>query len=163
MAWDRIAAAVTHRRSWAIALLIAAGASVFMALIGSNTGADKAPLQLPPTAESARAAALLKSFPGGDQLPAILVVSRRDGSALTPDDLGAADSTWQRVRSTTGGARLPHLVMSQDGRAAVAPIPIAAGPSRFSLHAPITPPRDPPAARTPAGPVGAVNRGPAFH
>jgi RND superfamily putative drug exporter len=104
MAWDRIAAAVTHRRSWAIALLIAAGAGLFMALIGSNTGADKAPLQLPPSAESARAAALLKSFPGGEQLPAILVVSRRDGSALTPGDLGAADSAWQRMSSSTGGA-----------------------------------------------------------
>src|SRR6266404_3638444 len=107
MAWDRIAAAVTHRGSWAIALLIAAGAGVFMALIGSNSGADKAPLQLPLSAESARAAVLLKSFPGGDQLPAILVVSRRDGLALTPGDLAAADSGWQRVRSSAGGAPLP--------------------------------------------------------
>jgi hypothetical protein len=41
--WDRIAAAVTHRRSWAITLLIAPGAGVFMALIGSNIGADTPP------------------------------------------------------------------------------------------------------------------------
>src|SRR3954447_26625278 len=102
MVWDHIAAAVTHRRSWAIALLIAAGAGVFMALIGSNTGADKAPLLLPPSAESARTAALLKSFPGADQAPAILVVSRRDGSALTPGDLGAADSARQRGLSGHG-------------------------------------------------------------
>ena len=62
--WDRIAAAVTHRRSWAVALLIVAAAGVFMALAGSNSGADKPPLLLPPSAESARAAELLKSFPG---------------------------------------------------------------------------------------------------
>jgi hypothetical protein len=38
---DRVAAAVTHRRSWAIALLIAVGAGVFIALAGPNSGADK--------------------------------------------------------------------------------------------------------------------------
>ena len=61
--WDRVAAAVTHRRSWAIALLIAVGGGVFIALAGPNSGADKAPLQLPPSAESARGAALLRTFP----------------------------------------------------------------------------------------------------
>ena len=162
MAWDRIAAAVTHRRSWAIALLIAAGAGVFMALIGSNAGADKAPLQLPPSAESARAAALLKSFPGGDQLPAILVVSRRDGSTLTPGDRRAADSAWQRVLPGTGGAPLPPLVISQDGRAAVAPIPIAAGLSGFALSDAITALRRSATAGTPADLVVQVTGGPAF-
>ena len=77
--WDRFAAAVTHRRSWVVALLIVAGAGVFMALAGSNPDVDKPPLQLPPSAESARAAELLKSFPGGDMAPAMLVVSRHDG------------------------------------------------------------------------------------
>ncbi|PXX10251.1 MMPL family transporter [Mycolicibacterium moriokaense] len=162
MAWDRVAAAVTHRRSWAIALLIAAGAGVFMALIGSNTGADKPPLQVPQSAESARAAALLKTFPGGDLLPAILVVSRRDGSALTPGDLGAADSGWQRVRSSTGSASLPHLVISRDGRAAVAPIPIAAGLSGFALNDAITALRDSATAATPTDLAVQVTGGPAF-
>jgi PAS domain S-box-containing protein len=101
---------------WSPSLVSRPDGKGWRALIGSNTGADKAPLQLPPSAESARAAALLKPFPGGDQLPAILVVSRRDGSALTPGDLGAADSAWQRVLSRTGGGPLPHLVISQDGR-----------------------------------------------
>jgi putative drug exporter of the RND superfamily len=77
-AWDRVAAAVTHRRSWVIALLISLGAGVFMALAGPNTGADMAPQQLPTSAESARAAALLKTLPDEDRQPAILVASRRD-------------------------------------------------------------------------------------
>jgi RND superfamily putative drug exporter len=162
MVWDRIAAAVTHRRSWAIALLIAAGAGVFMALIGSNTGADKAPLLLPPSAESARAAALLKSFPGGDQAPAILVVSRRDGSALTPGNLGAADSARKRVLLSGGGALAPPVMVSQDGRAAVAPIPLAGSLSGFALNDAITVLRDSATAGTPADLVVQVTGGPAF-
>src|SRR5438067_1627029 len=97
--WVRIAAAVTHRRSWVITLLIAAGAGVVMVFAGTNTGADKPPLQLPPSAESARAAALLELFPGGGEMPAILVVSRRDGGPLTPADLVAAESARQRMLS----------------------------------------------------------------
>ena len=57
-------------------------------------------LQLPPSAESAKAAEVLKSFPGGDRVPAILVVTRRDGSALAPGDLAAAESARQRALST---------------------------------------------------------------
>jgi RND superfamily putative drug exporter len=79
-AWDRIAAAVTHRRSWVIAMLIAAGAGVVIVLAGANTGADKPPLQLP--AESARAAALLELFPGAGEMPAILVVPRSPAPGL---------------------------------------------------------------------------------
>jgi RND superfamily putative drug exporter len=132
--WDRIAATVTSRRSWAIALLIAAAAGVFIALAGANTGADKPPLSLPPSAESARAAALLKSLPGEDLPPAILVVSRRDGSALTPGDLTAADSARQRVLVRPGAP----LIISQDRRAAVASIPMAAGLSGFALNDAVT-------------------------
>ena len=94
--WDRIAAAVTHPRSWATALLVAAGGGVFIALVGTDPGAGKPPLQLPPSSESARAADSLSSFPGGDQVPAIVAVSLGDGSVLTPGEVGAADSARQR-------------------------------------------------------------------
>jgi putative drug exporter of the RND superfamily len=160
--WDRIVAAVTHRRSWAIALLIAAASGVFMALVGSDTGADKPPLLVPPSAESARAAALLKSFPGGDQVPAILVVSRRDGSALTPGDLSAADSTRQRALESASGTPGAPLIPSQDGRAAVAPIPIAAGLSGFALNDAVTALRNSAAAGSPDDLAVQVTGGPAF-
>src|SRR5258705_1141219 len=137
--WGRIAAAATHRRSWVIALMIAAASGVFMTLIGFNTGADKPPLLVPQSAESARAAALLKSFPGEDQVPAILVVSRRDGSARTPSDLRAADSARQRALVSAGGAAGAPLIISHDGRAAVAPVPIAASLSGFALNDAVTP------------------------
>ena len=159
--WDRVAAAVTHRRSWVIALLISLGAGVFMVLAGPNTGADKAPQQLPPSAESARAAALLKTFPGEDRQPAILVASRRDDTPLTPADVAAAESARQRVLSRVVAAG-PPLIASQDGRAAVAPIPLAADLSGFALGETIAGLRDSATAGAPADLVLQVTGGPAF-
>jgi RND superfamily putative drug exporter len=159
--WDRVAAAVTHRRSWVIALLISLGAGVFMALAGPNTGADKAPQQLPPSAESARAAALLKTFPGEDRQPAILVASRRDDTPLTPADVAAAESARQRVLSRVVAAG-PPLIASQDGRAAVAPIPLEADLSGFALGDTIAGLRDSATAGAPADLVLQVTGGPAF-
>ena len=159
--WDRVAAAVTHRRSWVIALLISLGAGVFMALAGPNTGADKAPQQLPPSAESARAAALLKTFPGEDRQPAILVASRRDDAPLTPPDVAATESARQRVlsRVVTAG---PPLIVSQDSRAAVAPIPLAADLSGFALRDTVAGLRDSATAGAPADLVLQVTGGPGF-
>jgi RND superfamily putative drug exporter len=159
--WDRLAAAVTHQRSWVVALLIAAAAGVFIALTGSNIGADKPPLQLPLSAESARAAALLRSLPGGDQIPAILVISQRGGSVLTPSDLAAADSARQRV-VTSGGAAAGPLIVSRDGRAAVAPIPISAGLSGFALNDTIIALRTAATAGAPDDVAVQLTGGPAF-
>ena len=159
--WDRIAAAVTHRRSWAIALLIAAATGASIALIGPNTGADKPPLQLPPSAESARAASLLKSFPGG-KAPATLMVSRRDGSALTPNDLAVAETTRRRVLSSTDSTSGVPLIVSNDGRAAVAPIPVAVSLSGTALKDAITAARNSAAARPPDDLAVQVTGAPAF-
>ena len=159
--WDSVAAAVTHRRSWADALLITAAAGVFVALAGSNTDAGKPPLQLPPSAESAKAAEVLKSFPGGDRVPAILVVTRRDGSALAPGDLAAAESARQRALSSTGVAGSPQII-SQDGRAAVAPIPLPAATFGFELNEAVTALRTSAAAGLPADIAVEVTGGPAF-
>jgi RND superfamily putative drug exporter len=160
--WDRVAAVVTHRRSWMIALLIAVGAGVFMSLAGPNTGADKAPLQLPPSAESSRAAALLATFPGEGQQPAILVVSRRDGARLTPADMAAAEAARQRVLSSAAVPAGPPLIASQDGGAAVAPIPLAADLAGFALRDTITALRRAATAGTPADLAVQLTGGPAF-
>ena len=160
--WDRVAAAVTHRRSWVIALLIAVGAGVFIALAGPNTGADKPPLQLPPSAESARAAASLTTFPGGGQQPAILVASRRDGAPLTPADTAAAESARQRGLSRATVVAGPPLIASPDGRAAVAPIPLAAGLSGFALRDMVTALRSSATDGAPADLAVQLTGGPAF-
>jgi RND superfamily putative drug exporter len=160
--WDRVAAVVTHRRSWLIALLIAVGAGLFIALAGPNAGADKPPLQLPPSAESSRAAALLVTFPGEDQQPAVLVISRRDGARLGPADIAAAAAVRQRVLLRAGVPVGPPLTTSQDGRAAVTPIPLAAGLSGFALRDMITMLRTAAAAGTPAELAVQVTGGPGF-
>jgi RND superfamily putative drug exporter len=121
-----------------IALLVAAAAGVFVALVGANTSADKPPSQLPSSAESARAAALLNSFSGEGQAPAILVVSRRDGARLTPANLAGADSARQRALLQPDVAPGPPVIASQDGGAAVAPISIAAGLSGLALSDVVT-------------------------
>jgi putative drug exporter of the RND superfamily len=146
-AWDRLAAAVTHRHSWVAALLILGCAGVFMALAGSNPDADKPPLQVPNSAVSARAAEVLKAFPGGDVMPAMLVVSRIDGSPLTPSDLAALTFA-------------PPLI-SPDGRVAVAPIPVAAT-SGAELNNAVASVRTTTAARLPAGVAAELTGIPAF-
>jgi len=49
MAWDRIAAAVTHRRSWAIALLIAGLVPAYSGAHRIEHRRRQTPLQLPPS------------------------------------------------------------------------------------------------------------------
>ncbi|WP_210086760.1 MMPL family transporter [Mycobacterium sp. OAE908] len=145
-----------------IALLIAVGGGVFIALAGANAGADKPPLQLPPSAESARAAALLAAFPGQDQPPAILVISRRDGARLSASDLAAAAAARQRVLLRAGVPVGPPLATSQDGSAAVTPVPLAAGFSGFALRDMITALRTAAAAGTPGDLAVHLTGGPAF-
>lgn len=160
--WDRVAAVVTHRRSWMLALLLTVGAGVFIALAGPNAGADKPPLQVPPSAESSRAAALLATFPGEDQQPAILVVSRRDAARLSPADMGAAEAAHQRVLSRAAVPAGPPLITSRDGSAAIAPIPLAAGLSGFALRDAVTALRTAATSGAPADLAVQLTGGPAF-
>ena len=46
-----------------------------MGLIGSGDSGEQSPVPVPRSAESARADALRAQFPGGDRVPAILVVT----------------------------------------------------------------------------------------
>ena len=97
MFWDRLAAAVTGRRSWLIALAVALIGGAMIGLTGANEAGTQSPESLPASTESARADAAAKQFPGSDQVPAILVVTRTDGGVLTPDDLTAIGSTAPRA------------------------------------------------------------------
>jgi putative drug exporter of the RND superfamily len=160
--WDGVATAVTHRRSWMVALLIAVGAGALIALAGSNNSADQPPQQLPPSAESTRVAEVLKSFPGGDAVPTILVLSRHDGAPLTPADRVAADADTRRVLSSVDGVLPTRLVVSQDGRVAVASIPIASDLSGFALSDAVTALRSNAVAGLPGDLAVFITGGPAF-
>lgn len=162
LSWDRFADVVTARWSWLItvALLVAAGALIVLA--GANASASSSPVPIPATAEAARAALAAKDFPGGHTAPAILVAARADGTALTPDDLAAADAARQRALALTGVTAGPPLTTSQDGAAALAVIPIDAGLTGFDLSDRITALRTAAAENAPQGLRVQITGGPAF-
>lgn len=133
--WDRIGELVSNRHSWLLALIIAVIGGGLMGVIGQSSAADQSPVALPPSAESAKAAALIKDFPGGGAAPVILVVSRPDGVALTPADLAAAEAARERMVATTGkgGPPIP-VTASDDGKAALAPVAVDPTLSGFALN-----------------------------
>jgi putative drug exporter of the RND superfamily len=120
--WGYLAAAVTARRSWFIALAVALLGGLLIGLAGANDAGTQSPQTLPANSEAARTDAALSQFAGGDQAAALLVVTRTDGAALTPDDLSAVKL-----------AAPPPVMTSSDGRAAIASVPLDAGLSGFAL------------------------------
>ncbi|PWV74198.1 RND superfamily putative drug exporter [Nocardia neocaledoniensis] len=126
--WDRFARLVTGRRSWVLLLAVVAAAVAVMGLAGSNDSAGQAPVSLPSSSESARAAAALAQFPGAGEAAAIAVATRTDDGALTPADLAALDAALVRA-----GVAANSLVPAPDGRAALAPVPVSADLNGFAL------------------------------
>jgi putative drug exporter of the RND superfamily len=110
---------MSGRLSWLVALAVLVASGALMLLIGSDDSSQQSPVPVPTSAESARADALRAQLPGGDRVPAILVVTRRDGAPLTPDDIVAI--------------KQQPVVVSEDGKAAVATVPLDAGLSGFAL------------------------------
>ncbi|MDF2826155.1 MAG: putative superfamily drug exporter [Mycobacterium sp.] len=152
MGWNRLAGLVTAPRSWLLAVLIALASGALMALAGSDASAGQSPVSLPPGAESARAAALLAEFPGGDEAPAIVVVTRTDGEVLTPADRDAATAA-------TDGA---PLMFSEDGQAGLAAVPLPGDLSGFALDDAVTSLREQASADLPEQLRAQVTGGPAF-
>lgn len=162
--WDRIGELLSVRFSWVIAVLVAMIGVGLMGALGENGSADKSPVSLPPSAESARAAAVLKDFPGGDQAPVILVITRGEDGTLSPADLGAAEAARARMLTVTGSAGGPPIpvVPSEDGKAALAPVPLDAKLSGFALSDMVTAVRDAAKDGLPTDLVANVTGGPAF-
>jgi len=160
--WDRYATIISGRRSWIVALLIAVAAGALMALAGTNDGSTKSPVPVPASAESARAAALAKDFPTGDEAPVLLVASRTDGAALSPADLAAARDALQRVLARAGAQGGAPLAPSEDGFVAVAPVPIKADLTGFDLADTVTGLRTAAVDGAPDGLQLQITGGPAF-
>ncbi len=162
--WDRIGALVSGPRSWALALLVAVIGGALLALI-PQTGADQqAPVVLPATAESARVAELVKQFPGGDTAPVLLVISRSDGSDLSPEDLAAAQQARDRMTGLSGVAPGPPipLMPSADAKAALAPLALKPDLNGFELSDTVKALREAARSGLPPGVVASVTGGPAF-
>lgn len=110
---------MTGRFSWVLALAVLLLSGALMGLAGSDDSASQSPVPVPTDAESTRASEVQAQLPGGDKVPAILVFSRVDGGALTPADLGAI--------------KQQPAIVSEDGKAAVATVPLDAELSGFAL------------------------------
>lgn len=138
-----------RRVSWVLASLVVIGSGVLMALVGADDSSSRSPVPVPETAESARADALRAQFPGSDRVPAIIVVTRDDGAQLSPDDLAAVDRKWRAQ-------------ISDDGKAALAVVPIDANLTGFGLNDAVKSVRQSAAEGLPADLRTEVTGGPAF-
>ncbi|MEE3750444.1 MULTISPECIES: MMPL family transporter [Mycobacterium] len=165
MVWEPLAAAVTGRRSWLLALVAALLGVGFMVLIGGNAAAGQSPKSLPDDSASAEVDALSRQFPGGDRAPLIVVVSRTDGAVLSPSDISAARAARDRAHAAAqpGGAdgAAPALP-SNDGKAVLGIVPISAGLSGLALGDTVTALRTAAATGLPADLRVHITGGPAF-
>lgn len=162
--WERVSALVTGRRSWVIAVAIALLSGAFMALIGANSAASQSPVLVPPSSDSARAAEALRQFSNGDRASAILVITRTDGSPLTPADLVIADEAryrMQTVPEALPGASTP-VIESADGNAATATVSLSTDLSGFALTDAVKALRTAAADGLPPQLTSHVTGGPAF-
>ncbi|OBI05979.1 MMPL family transporter [Mycobacterium scrofulaceum] len=165
MVWDRVASAVTGRRSWLIALAAVVLGGVFMALVGANAAAGQAPLSVPTRSDSAKVDAMARQFPGGDRVPLILVVSRSDGAALDAAEVVAAQAARDRMQAAApaGGATgAAPVQVSADGKAAIAIVPVGADLSGLDLSAAVANLRKAASTGLPAELSAHVTGGPAF-
>jgi RND superfamily putative drug exporter len=139
---------MTGRFSWLLALAVLIVSGALLGLIGSDDSSEQSPVPVPSGAESTRANEVRAQLPGGDQVPAILVFSRKDGAGLTPADLGAI--------------RQQPVVVADDGKAAVATVPLDAKLSGFALNDAVKDLRESAAQGLPNDMKVEVTGGPAF-
>ncbi|OBF67005.1 hypothetical protein A5753_05815 [Mycobacterium sp. 852002-51971_SCH5477799-a] len=157
--WDSVAAAVAGRRSWLLALVTALLGVALLVLVGGNAAAGQSPQSIPVDAQSAQVDALAKQFPGGDNAPLIVVVSRADGGVLGPSDIVAAQAALNRVQAA--GPAAPVLP-SRDQKAAIAVVSISASLSGLALGDAVAAMRTAAAHGLPADLQTHVTGGPAF-
>jgi putative drug exporter of the RND superfamily len=105
---------MSRRLSWVLALVVVAVSGALMVLLGGDDSSQRSPVPVPDSAESARADDVRAQFPGGDDVPAIVVVTRDDGARLTPADLAAIEQKWRAQVSADGEAALTVVPLSAD-------------------------------------------------
>lgn len=154
---------MSRRWSWLVALLVVGVSGALMGLLGGGDSASQSPVSVPSSAESAKVNELRSQFPGGDQAPAILVVTRSDGAPLSPADIAATDQARQRMLTAAGDAPAgPPVQVSEDGQAALAVVPLDADLSGFALTDAVDEVRGAAADGLPADLRSEVTGGPAF-
>ncbi|OBJ15241.1 hypothetical protein A9W93_25130 [Mycobacterium colombiense] len=162
--WDSLAAAVTGRRSWWLALVTALVGVAFTVLVGGNAAAGQSPRSVPVAAQSAQVDGLAKQFPGGDKAALIVVVSRTDGGVLGPSDIAAAQAALDRVHAAAQPGANPSAppVPSMDSKAVLGVVPISADLSGLPLGDAVATLRTAAAGGLPSDLQVHVTGGPAF-
>ena len=160
--WQQIGELVSSRPSWVLALIVLMAGGGLLGLVGDDGSAQQAPVVLPADAESTRVTELLTEFPGGEQAPVIVLVTRADGAPLTADDLAAAEQARGRALAAAGGGPPIPLAVSADGQAALSPIGLRADLNGFALTDKVTQLRQAARDGLPAALVVNLTGGPAF-
>ncbi|KUI07075.1 hypothetical protein AU191_23030 [Mycolicibacterium acapulense] len=141
---------MSRRISWILAVLVVLVSGALMGLVGSDDSSSQSPVPVPDSAESARVDALRAQFPGGDRVPAIVVITRTDGAPLSPADVDAVKQKW------------PAVQISEDGAAGLAVVPMDADLSGFDLTDAVEKVRAEASEGLPADLRSEVTGGPAF-
>ncbi|AIY44844.2 antibiotic transporter [Mycolicibacterium fortuitum subsp. fortuitum DSM 46621 = ATCC 6841 = JCM 6387] len=139
-------------------MLVVVVSGGLLGLLSGGDAASQSPVAVPSDAESARADALRADFQGGDQAPAILVVTRADGGDLGMADVDATADARHRMTDAPG----PPLMVSDDGKAAVVTVPLKADLSGFGLNDAVKNLRATAADGLPPGLKAEITGGPAF-
>ncbi|WP_313675942.1 MMPL family transporter, partial [Mycolicibacterium sp.] len=161
--WDRFGELVAGRLSWVLALVMTLAGGALLGLVPDNGSAEQAPVVIPASAESAQVTELLKQFPGGDQAPVILLITRSDSQPLSPADLAAAQQAKDRTVAAAGAPAPPiPMAPSEDGEAALSPVLLQADLNGFALTDKVTELRDAARDDLPAPLVANITGGPAF-
>ncbi len=141
---------MSRRLSWVLTVLVIVVSGGLLAAIGGGDSGERSPVPVPASAESARADAVRSGLPGGDKVPAIIVVTRSDGAQLSPADRAAVARKW------------PAAQVSSDGAAALAVVPLDANLTGFALGDAVTAVRGDAAEGLPPDLRTEVTGGPAF-
>uniref|UniRef100_A0A5Q5CB20 MMPL domain protein n=1 Tax=Mycobacterium sp. (strain JLS) TaxID=164757 RepID=A0A5Q5CB20_MYCSJ len=151
------------RFSWVVALLVVLVSGGLMGVLSGGESSSQSPVSVPTDAESAKVNALRSDFPGGDQAPAILVVTRTDGAALSPADIAATEAARGRMLDAAQSAPAgPPVIVSEDDEAAIATVPLATDLSGFGLNDAVKGLREAAADGLPGDLRAEVTGGPAF-
>ncbi|MBP2192770.1 MMPL family transporter [Nocardia goodfellowii] len=161
--WDRYGAVVTHRRSWALLLVLLAIALAIIGGAGGNDAAGESPKSLPDNAQSTRIEQVLDEFPDAGAASVIAVVTRSDGGQLGQSDRQAAAAAVTRAAEAAGAGPAPNqLVAAPDGAAVLGQVPISGKSSGTALTELVERVRAAARAGLPAELTVEITGGPAF-
>ncbi|BBH68999.1 membrane protein [Actinoplanes sp. OR16] len=136
------------RRAWATLLLALVIGGAVLAFAGSTTTDNDPTSSLPASAESTKVAQLQKELPSGRTNPALIVIAK-GGEALTEADLA-------------GFAQFGQAIPSEDRKAAIITVPLAASGNADEVSTEVQELRDKLATGLPEGVTAQVTGGAGF-